>query len=213
MFDSAVFKVPVRYLVTLALCLLLGAIAAVGFAASRPVTFSAHTVLYVTPASARSNDNLSQVLSYVFDSMASYEALASTSQVLEGAATELGGGVQPDELLAGLAVEVPTGSSMITITSTKENRGEAVDIANAVGGALKTSVVELSPRQKGKPTIDVAVVQPAEDDVRSNGRHIMSWALGGVVIGLAVGIVLARLLFGPAPLSTLDRDPSLSNEN
>lgn len=201
MASPAVLRIPVKYFVTILVVAIVGALVGGIYAGSRSVTYSANSILLVTPAAAKSGENLSQVSTYIFANMASYDALATTSQVLDAAAVELGGEVDLKELSARLAVEVPTGSSIITISSTKNDRGQAVDIANAVGNALRKSVVDLSPTLNDKKTIDVVVVQPAGDRVTANGRNVGGWILGGVVVGLIAGVLLTRLLFGPAPLA------------
>lgn len=201
MAPSATLRIPVKYLVTLAIVAISGALAGGVFAVSQGVTYSASTTLIVIPAASKSGDNLSEVSSYIFANMASYDALATTSEVLDEAATELGGKSDRQTLTKNLGVQVPTGSSMITISSTKSERALAVGVADAVGNALVKSVVELSPRQNDEPVLDVTVVQPAQDGVRTNSPNVGWWILGGLVVGLVLGVLLTRLLFGPAPVA------------
>ncbi len=178
---------------------LLGLGLAAALTSSSAAKYRASTSLFFSVSGASSVSDLSQGAAYTQNLMPSFSALATTAQVLDPVARQLGLHKTDSQLAAMIKTKTATGSVILQIFVTDSSASESAAIANAVAAQLAKSVGTLSPAvtQGGQKQLNATVVAQApvpRERVASSGKKTKyaEGLLGGLIIGAL--LVLGREL-------------------
>ncbi len=169
----------------------LGAVVAGAAAALRPETYTSTATVMVAPDKALPNAQTDSVSQYVLSNMPTYNNLATTTTVLQEAADH---GRSTDEISQHLAVEVPTGSTLIKLAYTDTDRERSAAVADDLAAGLQKAIREYSPRADGTSQVDVTIVQDGASATSSSTPQVSRWATVGGVVGAIVGLAAAQAL-------------------
>lgn len=190
----------------------LGAVVAGAAAALRPETYTSTTTVMVTPAKTLPGAQTETVSQYILSNMPTYNNLAKTSSVLEGAADH---GRTADEISKDLTVEVPTGSTLVSLAYTDSDERRSADVADDLAQGLRDSIREYAPQLDGASQVDVSIVQEGSAATSSNKPSVTRWAAIGAFVGLVVGLAAGqglttrrRAQHGAPGYDDTDRSPS-----
>jgi capsular exopolysaccharide synthesis family protein len=178
---------------------LLGLGMAAALTSSHSAKYRASTSLFFSVSGASSVSDLSQGATYTQNLMPSFSALATTAQVLDPVAQQLGLHKTDSQLASMIKTKTATGAVILQIFVTDSSASESAAIANAVAAQLAKSVGTLSPAvtQGGQKQLNATVVAQApvpRERVASSGKKTKyaEGLLGGLIIGAI--LVLGREL-------------------
>lgn len=117
------------------LSIAIAAIAAVAVSLALPRTWSAAATLYVGQSLTEPSFDYGGLLASQLLTP-TYARLATSTDLLEAVATELGLDVRPDQLAQRVDAEAPAGGTLLTITSTADTPENAAALTNAVAQEL-----------------------------------------------------------------------------
>ncbi|WP_369371116.1 polysaccharide biosynthesis tyrosine autokinase [Promicromonospora sp. Populi] len=172
---------------------LLGALAAYGWAASTPPSYTATAMVYVSLNTGESTSDLLQGSTYVQNLIESYAALTDMPVVLDPVAQDLGPEANSRDLAAAVTADSPLNTSIIEISVVDGAAERAALIANAVAEQLSDTVVDLSPAATtGEQVVAVNIVSPAEVPRFPSAprTRLLVAAGGGGGLALSVALVL-----------------------
>lgn len=127
--------------------------------------------------------------------MPSVLEFARSHTVSDAAAQKLGGGTSPDDVESATELAVPTGSSIITVTSTAGTPDRAADTARAVTDGLGETLAHTNPT---KGHLSLVTTQQAQSDGEATSPQPLVVLTAGLLIGLAAGVLWA-VWRGPQP--------------
>jgi succinoglycan biosynthesis transport protein ExoP len=178
---------------------LLGLGLAAALASSHTAKYRASTSLFFSVSGASSVSDLSQGAAYTQNLMPSFSALATTAQVLDPVAQQLGLHKTDSQLASMIKTKTATGAVILQIFVTDSSASESAAIANGVAAQLAKSVGTLSPAvtQGGTKQLNATVVAQApvpREQVATSGKKTKyaEGLLGGLIIGVL--LVLGREL-------------------
>jgi polysaccharide biosynthesis transport protein len=175
----------------------LGLVAAL--TSSHSSKYRASTSLFFSVSGASTVSDLSQGATYTQNLMPSFSALATTAQVLDPVAQQLGLHKTDSQLASMIRTKSAIGAVILQIFVTDSSAPESAAIANAVAAQLAKSVSTLSPAvtQGGTKQLNATVVAQApvpRARLAATGKktRYAEGLLGGLIIGLL--LVLGREL-------------------
>jgi succinoglycan biosynthesis transport protein ExoP len=196
---SRYFAALYRRWFVVALVGLLGLGLAAALTSSHTSKYRASTSLFFSVSGASSVSDLSQGATYTQNLMPSFSALATTAQVLDPVAQQLGLHKTDSQLASMIRTKTATGAVILQIFVTDTSAQESAAIANAVAAQLAKSVATLSPAvtQGGTKQLNATVVAQApvpRARLAATGKktRYAEGLVGGLVIGVL--LVLAREL-------------------
>lgn len=165
------------------------------YAMRSAATYSATSSLIINPSPTSTRSDLESTNAYIQSRMETFRTLASTAKVLFPVREQLKMDAAGEDLSSMISVDVPTNSSVISITATSPDPARAEVVADAVLSSLGAAVKDVSPSQRsGEPVVDVLVVQKATDAVTKNERSLTTWLGLGGLAGLTAGVGVSRVL-------------------
>ncbi len=185
---------------------LLGLGIAAAVTSAHSAKYRASTSLFFSVAGASTVSDLSQGATYTQNLMPSFSALATTAQVLDPVAQQLGLHKTDSQLASMIKTKTATGSVILQIFVTDTSASESAAIANGVAAQLAKSVGTLSPAvtQGGTKQLSATVVAQAPvPRERLAGTGKKQTYLEGLVGGLVIGVLL---VLGRELLDTRVRD-------
>jgi polysaccharide biosynthesis transport protein len=178
---------------------LLGLGLAAALTATHTSKYRASTSLFFSVSGASTVSDLSQGATYTQNLMPSFSALATTAQVLDPVAQQLGLHKTDSQLASMIRTKTATGAVILQIFVTDTSASESAAIANGVATQLAKSVSTLSPAvtQGGTKQLNATVVAQApvpRSPLAKTGKKTtyLEGLLGGLVIGVL--LVLGREL-------------------
>jgi succinoglycan biosynthesis transport protein ExoP len=176
-----------RWVVIVAVCLVTVGATAV-FTIRQTPQYSAGAQLFVS--SGGGEDTISQAYQgglFVQQRIRSYLQLATSPEVLEPAAEELGSSASQASLASRVSADSPVDTVLITISATSEDPDQAADIANTVALNFADYVESLESRE-GQQTapVKISLTHPATPP----GAPVSPQPVVNLLLGLAVGLAL-----------------------
>jgi polysaccharide biosynthesis transport protein len=178
---------------------LLGLGLAAALTATNTAKYRASTSLFFSVSGASTVSDLSQGATYTQNLMPSFSALATTAQVLDPVAQQLGLHKTDSQLASMIRTKTATGAVILQIFVTSTSASESAAIANGVAAQLAKSVSTLSPAvtQGGTKQLNATVVAQApvpREQLAATGKKqgYLEGLLGGLVLGVL--LVLGREL-------------------
>lgn len=167
------------------------AVAAVGRVTGGGPTSNATLAVTGQPQSL-TQDNAYTASQYVTQRMLTYTSVATSDDVLTGAAALLG--ETPSALSGAVAADVPLESSVIELSVTGSTPEQAQRRAGAVVTALIRTITTLESPNGENPRVVVSVISapdlPAPVFVPSSAQAGALGAVAGVLLGLVADLVL-----------------------
>lgn len=175
----------------IALCVVLGLGAGLGFFFLQPSRYTASLQLYVaSPVPANSEAFLSAA-QLAQQRTKSYTALATSQPVLDVAIRRLALPTTADDLKNVVTATATDESVVIELAATDGSAERSAAIANAVGDALRTTVDDLERPRVGVAPVTLRAVQPAPVPVRPSSVGLERLLGVGLLLGLALGVATA----------------------
>jgi capsular exopolysaccharide synthesis family protein len=172
-------------------CALVGLAAAVGVTIRTPKTYEAQTSLFLSVSVGQSASELSRGFSYAQGLVNSYAQVATQPVVLAPVISQLGLDTTPGKLAQQMKASAPLDTVIIDIVVRDESAKLAADIANRTAAQLRSSVADLVPTSGATTPVDITVVSPATvPDSPSAPRIPLNLSIG-LLLGTAVGVLLA----------------------
>lgn len=190
--------------------LLLGALGAGGsyaYAQTLPDQFSSEASVMVIPAKGDTTGEWVQGSNYVQNLVQTYTLVASSPLVLGRVIAELGLDEDPHQLAQRVSVSAPLNTVIITITVISGTPQGAQSVANSIAANFAKTVAELSPKgEDGQPAVRIATIASARLPGVRFAPNTRTYALMGLVAGLALGVAFAviRRLLGTRLTSASD---------
>lgn len=188
----------------IAVCVLLGALAAAGLNAVMPVTYEAKSRLFVaTPnwndsTGSGQPDDRGRVTTYAYGDeftqtrIVTYRELIDTERVTTGVIERLGLQTTPRDLAAKITARVVPDTVMLEITAQSGDPQESARIADAAAEELSTVVEELErPFKQAQSPVLPVLIEPADVPASPRQPRMLLNLLAGVTIGLLVGLSYA----------------------
>ncbi|MBF6209865.1 protein tyrosine kinase [Nocardia puris] len=180
-----------RWLI-IGLCGLFGVAAAVYYAQSRPVTYTASSTMYVSMATGTSVNDSYQGGLAAQQRVRSYLELASSAEVAERVLAERALPISAEQLRARITASSPPATSLLTIAVTDSTAEGARELTDVVVAKFRTLVDELETIEAtAAPAARVAVVDTAQVPTAPTGPGTSRLAALGLLAGLALGAVAA----------------------
>lgn len=188
-----------KHIATAAICfaVIVGVAGAYAFLAAPQYSATAQVIATYNAAQDGGNsDDITQQNTggtYVSNQIKSYPTLATTETVLKPVISQLGLDVSVKDLSNQLTVSNPSNTAFVNITATAGDAKQSATIANAVADSLRT-IVEHDLYAKGAAApIKLTVIQRAATPQEPSAPNKKLCIAAGVVLGLFVGIIAARL--------------------
>lgn len=179
---------------TLVVLVFLGCVGAANFLtwqATPEYSSSARIFVSTTPSD---NDSAYTGNLFATQRATSYVDLVSTRQLAERVANDLGGSVDPDDLLGKVSAEVVPETVNIVLTSTDPDPTAARDYAQAYAEALSDLVADLeTPPGKSDALISASIVDNAQISSEPVSPQPLRNLGLGAVLGLLLGVGVAVL--------------------
>jgi len=177
----------------------LTAIAAV-YVSVAPKSYRATADLYIVgtiPSDAQSpNDAAQSASKFVFDNIDTFAALVDSPQVTASVVKDLNltATTTPEQLAKQVTATVVPNTVIITVAATDASPQMAVNIANETASSLSTAIMNLAiPGTSGVAPLDIHQVKPATPPTSPDSPNRTLWLALGVLLGLALGLVIATL--------------------
>lgn len=173
--------------------MLLGVLAAGGWAYLTPRTYASSTELFVGSVLNGQNDSGSGANSasqFVLGRMSTYAQLVDSPDIADSVEGRVGLGLTPAEFADSVSATVPPGTVLLRVTAHARTPEHAQDLAGATADALATTIETLEQTTSGGGQIvDATVTSPATASSRPASPDLPT----GFGIGLAGGLVLGVL--------------------
>ncbi|MQA33377.1 Wzz/FepE/Etk N-terminal domain-containing protein [Modestobacter roseus] len=176
-----------------AVCTVLGAVAAVAFAALRTPEYTAGVQLFLG-ASEESDGGVvtRQDTAYLQQRMPSYAAVLGSPLLGERIAGRLALDLTGAEVAAEMAVQVPAETVLLDVQVTDPSPDRAQAIANAAGDAFSALLAELEDTPGATvDAVQVTTIRPAALPTDPAPPTATVLVAAGALLGLAVGVALA----------------------
>ena len=156
-------------------------------------TYTATAGVYFSVRSVNGVDGLSVASSFSQSQLPSYATLATTPEVLDPVADDLGLQGGASALAGRLRVTALDGTVVLDIAATDTDPARATRIANAVAAQVITVVEDLSPSVSttNQSAVEATVVAPATTPKSPSSPNVSLNLVAGVVLGLGLGILVA----------------------
>lgn len=182
-----------RHWVVALVCILVGAVAALGLTALLPKVYVATTTQFVrgVPGSGAAADY--QASQFAVSRAKSYSVMIANPDVLSGIINDLGLSMGPGEVYSRLSVENPIDTPLIRVTA----RGRTADEAQSISVAAADNLAKLINRLEsagttsGKAPVDVQTAVPALKPGSPSSPSTPLNTAVGLLVGAAVGSILA----------------------
>lgn len=173
---------------------LVGVVAAAGYAVLATRMFTATAEVLVVTTGAQTANELVQSNDFSQSQIRSYIAVASRPVVLQPVIEELDIEVTSTQLARQLSVSSPLNTTLISISATDESPEQAAAIANGVATRLASVVAEFVPKEAdGTSRVRLEPIREATPPTRPSSPNVrLSLALG-VFGGLVAGVVLVAV--------------------
>ena len=177
-----------------AICVVLGMLAALGVTATQTELYRSEVQLFVSTAAVDA-PGLNQGGLFAQQRVKSYAELARSPAVTAKAIEDLDLDMSPDDLAGRIDTSAPLDTVLITVGVSDPSPARARDLADAVGRSLQEVVEDLEdPGGATEPPVTLSVVRPAAlPDEPSRPRPLLNVGLG-LLAGLAVGLTAAVAL-------------------
>ncbi len=178
----------------IALCLLMGVLAATAITLNTPPTFEARARVFVSTSMGSDVSDLQQGSTFTIQRVRTYAELVGTSAVLQPTVDALELDASVRAIRGQVSASVPPNTSVIDIRATASTAQDAADLATAVAEQLSSAVEDLETTENslGSP-VQLSIVQRAEvPGAASSPRLKFNLALGAL-LGLAIGLGIALL--------------------
>lgn len=173
--------------------LLLGALAAGGWAYLSPRSYASSTELFVGSVLNGQNDSGGGSYSasqFVLGRMSTYAQLVDSPDIATSVDTRVGLGLSAAQFADSVTATVPPGTVLLRVTAHAATPEHAQDLAGATADALATTIETLEQDTSGgKQIVDATVTSPATAPTAPSSPDIPT----GIGIGLAGGLVLGVL--------------------
>ncbi|GAA4415521.1 polysaccharide biosynthesis tyrosine autokinase [Georgenia halophila] len=157
-------------------------------------SYTAETRMYFSIQGEHSIAELQQGSTFTQAQLSSYAEVATSPFVLEPVIEEMGLDATPGQLAERLTVDVPPGTTILTITSSDQDAHQAATLANAVAAELSRAASELSPSQAdGMEPVSATIVSPAVAPSSPSSPNVVLNLALGLVIGVVLGVAAAVL--------------------
>ncbi len=161
-------------------------------------SYSATVELYVSGTGATASDRLNNG-EYARTHISSYASLVNSNELYQAVRDTLGvpstGAVGPSDLADSITASNPLNSLIIDVTVRDSSPEQAQAVAAALGRVYDSVVARLeSPSDGSTSPVRINVVSPPILPTAKDSPSIKLYAVGGLVVGLAVGVALAWLL-------------------
>lgn len=174
---------------------LMGVLASLGFAVTRPVLYESSSTVYVSAEQSGSRGGVIQSSHYVDVAVQSLAKVGTTPQVLGPVIRKLGLRVTDRQLAEHVSVDVGTNTVVLTVRALDRSAAGSARLANAVRASLairqselSSSVVSATGRVPALTVHTVSTAQPPSTSVSPNLRFILA---SGVLAGLLLGLLYA----------------------
>ena len=162
--------------------------------------YRANTWLFFSVSGASTISDASQGAVYTQNLIPAFVAVANTAAVLDPVNQQLGLHVLDSKLAAMVHAKAVIGTDLMYLSADGSSPQQAAAITNAVAEQLTKAVAQLSPAvsQSGAKQMSATVVAPAKAPrapIAAGGKKTVY--VEGLLGGLLLGIILARILTGP----------------
>ncbi|WP_407358505.1 polysaccharide biosynthesis tyrosine autokinase [Microbacterium sp. LTA6] len=186
-----------RQLVLIVACLLIGVSSGALIAMFTPQRFEASTELMIS-VNARDGATaieLTQGTSYAQQVVETYRSIITSSLVLDPVIDDLGLPTTAPELAERVRASVGIRSTIISISVTHTNPGQAARIANAIGDSFATLVSEQLEKRAEDTAFRIRIIplQAAQVPLEPVAPNMRMSLIIGAVIGLGAGIGIGML--------------------
>ncbi len=188
-----------RNWVVVAVTVVAGLVTAGAVAFTSPTTYETSAKVLFTGHDTGSGQDLAYVGAYVQSRMATYSTLDGSTELLEAAAEEIGGGETAETLRPRIDIEVSERETVAVVVATDETAAGAARAADAVAVALLDSVARVEPEFASSPTdrgdsstttimgtVTQEAVVPGAPVAPDFSMHLLVGALGGLLVSAAV---------------------------
>ena len=165
--------------ITLAVAVVLGALAAGGITATMKPVYAAQATCFIRLTSAPN-----QTTQFTQSLVQSYPHIVHSPNVLGPVIKELGLKMTVQQLDAKVSAANPTGTFLLTVGARSGSASQAQKIANAVANSLAAEIDRL---QTARSEVSVAVTTPAD---KPGSPASPQWSVNvalGLLVGLAIG--------------------------
>ncbi|WP_193314384.1 polysaccharide biosynthesis tyrosine autokinase [Georgenia ruanii] len=176
--------------------LMIGLLVAVAFnvLARKSYTAAATSFVTVSDADAAASGELFQGSQFAVQRMASYAALSSSPEVLDGVIDELALDISPRALRKMVTVSSPATSVLLEVSVEDADPRQAANIADEVSRQLGMLIERLeTPRGLAASSVKVTLTRPADVPVAPSSPRVTLNLLLGMAGGAAAGLLLALL--------------------
>ncbi|WP_180969080.1 polysaccharide biosynthesis tyrosine autokinase [Microbacterium aurantiacum] len=186
-----------RQLVLVIACLMIGVSGGALLAMFTPQRFeaSAELMISVNARDGATAVELTQGTSYAQQVVETYRSIITSSLVLDPVIDDLGLPTTAPELAERVRASVGIRSTIISISVTHTNPGQAARIANAVGDSFSTLVTEQLENRTADAAFRIRIVplQAAQVPLEPVAPNMRMSLILGAVLGLGSGIGIAML--------------------
>jgi tyrosine-protein kinase len=159
-----------RWLPLLIASMVLAAGAAYAISNIQQKTYQAQATLIVGQSLTSSSPDYTQLLTSQ-ELATTYASVATKRPILEGVISQLGLDMTPDDLLRQVSADALPGSTLLTISATDSDPGQAAAIANAAADGLVAASSAIQGRQEDiQKSIDADLAATQEQIVTTQGR-------------------------------------------
>ena len=179
-----------------ALFALLGLIVGFGHAATSPKTYTAsNAVLVVGNPQGATAGQANDTEALIRTQMQNFEYLVTSPLVLGPALTKAGLPNTPDNMPGGVSGSATLNTSILEVNVQGQDPAETAKLANAVQESLIDAVTKYGPQApNGKPVLVAHSVSTATPPAAATAPKPIVEALAGGLVGLALGLALAKLI-------------------
>lgn len=188
-----------RRLVSILICAVVGAVAAVAVLIATPTSYTAQSQAYVRVEPSASKGSTADAGSYYTASQLAtektkaYVPIFTSQSVAQAVVRQLGLSVTPDELSSEVSVTNKTDTLTIGVTATSDSPEHARGIADAV---VTQSANQVKALEGTRSPVSVVLMTPANLSPVTTSPSWLLWILIGVAAGLVVGLILALIRHG-----------------
>lgn len=174
---------------------LIGVMAALGFAATRPVLYESSSTVYVSADQAGSRGGIIQSSHYVDTAVQSLAKVGTTPAVLGPVARTLGLRTTAQQLAERVSVDVGTNTVVLTVRALAATPADSVALANAVRSSLARQQSVLSTRVVSGagliPALTVHTVSAPRLPTAPESPNLRLIVATGLLLGLLLGLLYA----------------------
>lgn len=188
-----------RYWAIIAIFVVAGGGGSYAIGMMTPPTYESTSTLAFSVTRGSTAADLANGSIYAQDQMQTYAQLTTSSAVLQPVIDELSLDMSVQDLAESIVVTNPPKTLVLQINVSASSADRSADLANAVAQSLTEVVGSTSttPTEGSSPSIEASLVDtampPRHQSSPNKSRQGLLGALGGLVVGCAVVLVLALL--------------------